>query len=246
MKTSNKLLLGMLLVIIVTIVFLMVSLKHKIDSKAIKGDENIIEITKSLNRFSKISIARKVQVFYRQGETYSCKIEADSNLINSIEILVTDGVLEIDVNDIIMSQKPINVYLSGKHINEISLKEGGRFESVDFINEPCITIFEDGGAYLFLKGNFDTLHVKSNNGATANFTGTCNVFQLESNAGSIVNADSLLVQHGSIISNMGAISNISVEKTMNIAASTGAIINYTGNPEIIKQAISTGAQLSKK
>ena len=131
MKTSNKILLTALAVVIVFIIAVAINFKVKLKDYIIEGDGNIITQEQTFEPFDKLIIEGGLSIEYILGESNILIIEADSNLMQNIETSLIDKTLKIKNNT--SSRKQVNCKLTAPMVEEIIVSSGAKLISKDTI-----------------------------------------------------------------------------------------------------------------
>jgi len=243
MKTSNKILIILLSVIIISIISIEVVVSKRIHSLACFGNNKVVKVSKEISPFSSIKVSNHIHVFFTQGNSFKSIVEADSNLIDEVKISVEDSTLNIFADGFILSKNPLNVYVEGSTLSKISLQNRGKLEIKGLDQRKTVSVYKENGTELFLRGYLDTLNVHANNGSVANIEGTCKVYNVEANNGCRIYADSLTADIANFNLNNGSVGHMHVLKNMSVSANNGSVINYAGMPNIKTQQIHSGSQL---
>ena len=196
------------------------------------GNKNIITDERNLSFFDKIEISGSAEVIFHSSAEYRAVVTVDSNLSEYLETTVRNGVLiirEKPGHDYVFTKETVDVYCP--NITDISLSGSGRFDTIDKIAAPKISINISGSGKI--SGN-----VECNNIIIA-ISGSGSV----SIAGNTENADIIISGSGSLNGTEFPISNCSinlsgsgkadifVNKNLDVKLSGSGIITYRGNPQ---------------
>lgn len=94
---------------ILLLVFLSTTIILAQKKEKISGSKSITTKNKNIKNFSAIEVEDNIQVSLERGEFPEIKIEADDNLIDIIDIEVTDNVLHISTSKKIIKHKSLKV-----------------------------------------------------------------------------------------------------------------------------------------
>ncbi|MEN3324012.1 head GIN domain-containing protein [Mariniflexile soesokkakense] len=106
----------------------------------IKGNREVIEVYDNLNAFNEIEIADDLEVNIMQTLSEGYRLKADSNLISSIKFEVVDSVLKIYTSNKITSSKSLEIYVTCKELNKITLKNDAELNGQNNINGTDLTL----------------------------------------------------------------------------------------------------------
>ncbi|MDY0349158.1 MAG: DUF2807 domain-containing protein, partial [Tenuifilaceae bacterium] len=181
MKTSSKILLTALAILVVFMATVPITLKVKLKDFIIEGDGNIIVQEQILEPFDKLIIDGAISIEYVLGESNILAIEADSNLMQNVEISVINNTLKIRRTS---GRKHFTGTLTAPMVSGITLSSGAKLSSKDTIQIQTLDFSVNAGGSLVLVGNIDTIASAINAGAKVTLAGTCKVMKVSLNAGS--------------------------------------------------------------
>lgn len=160
----------------------------------IRGNGHIEEQSRALSGFNAITSISSVDVYVKQGNTFSVVVRADDNLFNYIKTEVKNNTLIISVTRNIWRAKTLEVYITMKNLQKVVLTGSGDFyckspfttQNLQFI----LTGSGDAKATLEAKnvqvkvggsGNVDVSGIRGNLGIEVNGSGdvTATGLQLE-------------------------------------------------------------------
>jgi hypothetical protein len=250
MKTSNKLLIGLFALIILSITIIIFMVTNQV--KAIGfGNETFTKkgyatLNPQLKYFNKLEVSNKIKVQYTQGSIQKVSLKVDSSLLDDLEVKVVDSKLIINSNShSFWKDLKIEVEITNDSLNEIDLSSGVVFKAMNELKIYKLSCDASAGAIIKANGTFNDLKLELSAGAIAELSGKCNFLYVEASAGAIVKANDLNTSNGKIDGSAGAIINISVSDNIDVDGSAGTIIHCKGSPKTNKMDISSGAQFSK-
>jgi len=95
----------------------------------VRGNGVIEEQTRALSGFNAISSTGSVDVFVKQGNSYSVVVRADGNLLNYIKTEVRNNTLVISVTKNIWHVKTMEIHITMKTLQKVELSGSGDFYS---------------------------------------------------------------------------------------------------------------------
>jgi hypothetical protein len=113
----------------------------------VRGNGVIEEQTRALSGFNAISSSGSVDVFVKQGNTYSVVVRADGNLLNYIKTEVRNNTLIISVTRNIWHAKTLEVHITMKALQKVVMSGSGDFY--------CKSPFSVQNLQLILSGSGD-------------------------------------------------------------------------------------------
>lgn len=243
MKTSNKILLTALALLIVFIAAVAITFKVKLKDFIIEGDGNTIVHEQTIEPFDKLIIDGAISIEYVLGESNTLTIEADSNLIQNIEISQSDKTLKIKRSK--SNRKHIMGTLTAPMVNDILLSSGAKLVSKDTIQAQTLDFIVNAGGSLSLIGNFETITSTINAGAKATLAGTCKVMKVSLNAGSELKSLKMDTDFLSIKANAGSNANVN-SKELEVSATSGSVIRYNEGAIFKKMETSSGGYVQSR
>lgn len=100
----------------------------------IKGNKEVVEVYENLNSYNEVVISDGLEINIMQAVTEGYRLKTDSNLINTIKFEVIDSVLQIYTSSKITSSKSLEIYLTCKGLNKITLKNDSELNGQNVIN----------------------------------------------------------------------------------------------------------------
>jgi hypothetical protein len=135
------------LIITVAVILLSFNLNAQKKEK-IKGNKEVIEVNNSLYAFNEVEISDGLQVNIMQSTSEGYRLKTDSNLINTIKFEVVDSVLQIYTSSKIASSKSLEIYLTCKELNKITLLNDAELIGQNVINgEDLLIVCFDGSKF---------------------------------------------------------------------------------------------------
>ena len=107
---------------------------------------NIIQKEVSVKPFTKILVWERTKVYIQQGEEQKVVVETGENLMNDIQVNVTNGKLEIHNNNscnLIRDYEVTKVYITSPNITEIRSSTGYLIESIGVLRYPSLTLLSE-------------------------------------------------------------------------------------------------------
>lgn len=245
MKTSNKLLLGLFGLILLTITIVMVFVKsefHKVGGTPHAGNGKQTEELRDVAKFNQIEVESMIKVNYTQDNLQRVIVKADSNLIRFVVSEVRNGKLFLYTREKLDLEEPIQVDVTTDSINAIKLTAGGIFGTTRKMHVTKLVGNALAGAIFDVEGEFNDLNVEMSAGCVANFKGKCKKLVVSCTAGSVFNADNLIAEFGTISASAGAVMNVNVTSEISVDANAGSIIKCSGKAHTKNINLSSGAQ----
>jgi hypothetical protein len=240
MKTSNKLLLGFIFAIfLLTGWFLVTAKKYTFDNAEHALSENIISINNNLESFQILNVSGNFEVQLIQGDEEKIEISGDERVLENVTTELNDGVLSLNNNTKQYSLSPVNVILHFKQINEMNFLEGVAFFSHDTIHGNNLSLKNSAGSSGFLTLKVQNLNIHSNLGSSLQIQGNVYFLEIDGSSGAEIDASKLISQNCNVTNTSESIVNVNVTQTLEADVSSGAMLKYSGAPNITKFTTST-------
>ncbi len=211
----------------------------------VKGDGNVVVKKRKIsNDFARIKVSRGLHVFITKSNKMSLEVEADENLHELITTEVRNGTLVITATKNIRWASAKNIHLSVENINEILVSSGAEVSSENTITASKLRIDASSGSQVKLHVKVTELVCETSSGAMIRLNGRAKDFSVHSSSGSNINAYELDSKNCEANASSGSGIKVNVSNDFDGNASSGANINYTGNPKIVKKSKSSGGSIS--
>ncbi len=232
-------------VILLTVIFISVILSSCIFTGSIEGNGKVVEETRDLGDFDKISVTRGMNVYISQGGSQKVVVKADENLLDVIETSVSDGILKVSCNRGIRKAGSNKVLVTVPNIDLLKTTAGSNVFADDTLHLKTLEIKSTAGSNVKLLLNAEELYVSAMAGSNISLNGTSEAFNAKANSGSNVKAGDLHTTNCDLKASSGANIWINVSKELSAKVSSGANVFYYGNPEATNIEKSSGGNVIK-
>ncbi len=110
---------------------------------------DIVQTEVAVDSFTKITVWERTQLLVQQGEVQKVVVETGENLINDIELTVSEGRLQIHNNNacnVTRDYGITKVYVTSPNITEIRSSTGLTTESIGVLRFPKLTLLSEDQA----------------------------------------------------------------------------------------------------
>lgn len=128
---------------------------------------DIIQEEFDVSNFTKVVVYERVQLIIEQGDDQRVVVETGANLLNDIELSVSDNRLEIINNNgcnVVRDYGITKVFITVPNLNEIRNSSGIEIKSIGKLVFPSVRLLSDDADNIdqfHIDGDFD-LHLESN------------------------------------------------------------------------------------
>jgi hypothetical protein len=245
MKTSNKLLLGFLAVILITTTALIGTVKYYSHTMNIVQSGEIVTESRPVTAFTKLKAEKGIHVFLTANASPALELKGDKNLLKNIETTVEDGELYIKIPFNTDSHPVLEAYVSMDSVEALDFSTGSSLDCNGVIKSGKLQLTFSTGATCKIEIASAETSLHCSTGAVIELNGSTESFQLHSSTGAVVNASDFVAHNGIIEGNTGSVMNINVTGEIDAILSTAAIVKCMGNPVNKSINITTGAVFNK-
>lgn len=245
MKTSNKILLGALILVVLGMTLSAAYLKTNVLGDVVQGDGNVVQEDRPVEAFDKIEIGGNFKVYFTQESPSKLVVSADNNLMEYILSEVVDGELRIYSKNRIQSRN-IQLDISSSDIRQITAAAGANVIGRNPITTPQLTLIGSAGGQLDLEAMVEQLIVNLSAGSRATLSGQADEAEYEASAGSRLSAYDLEAKRVDASGSAGSTLEVNATESLSAEGSAGTGIYYAGTPVINELNLSAGAAIHQR
>jgi hypothetical protein len=194
-----------------------------ISFNGVRGEGSLVTETREAAAFDGIDVGGGMHVRLSIGSPQSVTLEAEQNILDILDVVVSDGTLSIDNRDSYSTSKGVTLTIVVPELTAVSLS-GGADGRVTALNADRLTVDVSGGAQLDVTGEVTSLDVTASGGGKAYL-------------------DTLSAQTVTIDASGGAQARIKASERVTGDASGGASVRVTGDASV-NVSVSGGATLN--
>jgi ribosomal protein S4E len=212
---------------------------------SIKGNGNVVEETRELGEFSKISVSRGMNVYISQGTSSKVVVKADENLLKVIDTYVDHGTLKVTALKGIRNATSNKVYVTVTDLENIKSTSGSNIFSEDSLKLGNLEIKSTAGSNIRLSLESGELSVSASAGSNIFLNGTAKSVNIKASSGSNIKAGDLQSENCDAKVSSGANIWIKVQNGLTAKASSGGNLFYSGEPNPLRVTKSSGGNIIK-
>ncbi len=244
MKTSNKILLITLGIILGFMLAGLIITRTMIFSSITNGDGNVTETERQVEPFASIKINGNYKVNFTQSDIQSVMVVADENLLEFIKTDVTGNELVIRSSQPIRSSNDLLVEVKAPRLERVEANAAARFYTQGPLTQKELSVLSNAGALIDIEGTFTQVIANQNAGSRIELRGQTDKFKATSNAGGTIDATDLESQSAVVNANAGGDIRLNTQR-LEATANAGGSIRYIGNPIIEAVNTNAGGSISK-
>ncbi len=210
---------------------------------SIIGSNRLVE-TKNLiiDPFSEIQLKTSGNIYITQGKETSLKIRTDDNILANLETLVSYGKLVIKPKSfkILKPKQPIDIYVTMQDVRKLSIFGSGRIDSSNPLKVANLYLNIIGSGNINLNIDVEKLETDISGAGNVFLKGIASNHICTISGSGSLRADDLESDKSNIIISGAGISDVWVQKNLDIKISGSGNVLYKGNPQVSKIISGTG------
>lgn len=247
MKTTNKILIGLFVLILIGITVFLIALRIQVKSAVfVEPSGNIVTKAIDVTTFTGIDASGNIKLQVRQGSSHEVTVRADDNLMEYVITEVNNDVLKVSLRAWGGKDATIEVDIELVDIGSLLASAGARVHAENVLRGQILDHAVNSGAQSVLQIDFDKLELVVGSGAETLIGGRVREMIARNSGGGLLNAAALEAEKVKLNSSSGAQSDLFVTESLEVRASSGSVVNYTGNPLQREVSSSSGAQVNPR
>ena len=249
MKTSNKLLVGLTGILLLTIIGLMIFVRvNLIPIEAIKPSGNVVKETKTFQPYASLSLNGPFAVELIKGGN-TLEIEGDEAFLQKMEIKNEEDRLSISIAEQNTIDKikagMIKLKLGYGDLQRISVSKVSAVISSDTIRTTKLYLSAVGSARIDLKVDAQRITARASGSGMITINGQTEELEAYSSGSADIYADKINCQNAKIRSSGSSEIHVNAMRSFDMNAVGSSEISYRGDGEVIKQSRSGAGRIRK-
>ncbi len=212
----------------------------------VKGNGKVITQERNVSeKFTEIRGSAGLDIYLIQGNEYKIEVEADENLQQFIETDITNGKLHITTSENIGWSKAKKIYVTFIEVNTIEASSGADVVGKSMIKSETLSLKSSSGADLEIEVFSKDISAQTSSGAEIKVAGKASSLVAKASSGSELDAKDLTVVSCTAEASSGAEIKLNVKEFLDANASSGADIQYVGNPTSVNANKSSSGSVKK-
>ncbi|HSO89497.1 MAG TPA: head GIN domain-containing protein [Draconibacterium sp.] len=208
--------------------------------------------TRQVSNFKGIKVSTGIDLYIKMGTTEEVKIVADDDVIDDLITEVKDGTLRIYMKQ---SNNWFNwnsgnqtrkAYVTVKELESIDASSGSDVKSENTLKGEELKVSASSGSDVELDVYYKNVWVDTSSGSDAKLSGKTKTLNAEASSGSDIKAQDLESSICKVKVSSGSDATVNVTDELYANASSGADVNYYGNPQIKDIDESSGGDVSQR
>jgi hypothetical protein len=249
MKTSNKLLLSLLVIFLIAITAFIGTAKHfhrKGVANTVKGDSNRSSEIRTVNDYTGIKIKGRIEVQLMQGQERKTEVNAAKNIVPLITTEVVDGILTIETKSRLDEEERVNVFITVPSIQSLDMSDGASIETTGNFTGDNLTINSSSGSNGQLNLQYKSLNCELSSGSELDIDGNAEKAMLKASSGAHIEAGDMITKTCSVETHSGANATVHASQELTASVNSGSVLNYRGDPAKTNINSSSGGTIRKR
>ena len=208
------------------------------------GSGHIISETRELSSFEKIELEGSGNVYIKQGDGHSVKVETDDNLMEFIITKVEGSTLYLTTDGNLCPEK-LNFYVYVNDLSGVKIEGSGDVFSDDGIKADEFEIEIQGSGDVKMELSANELECEIDGSGDIALKGFAGKTSLEVNGSGALDLEKFESESVSVSINGSGDCKIHVTKSLTARVNGSGDIKYTGNPENVNTSVNGSGDIIK-
>ncbi len=236
-------------IIVTTVVALMfTACKFDLDlGNGLDGDGNVVTENRNNDTpFTGIEISRGLELEIEQSNEKSITVVADKNLQQHISTDIAGGILTItsDVNIDNASSKKVIVKIP--NITSLQASSAAQIRNNGTIKGQNIGLSTSSAGEMKISIEAENVTAETSSGSSMQLRGKALKLETNTSSGSSIDAEELLANDVISEGSSGSVTDVHPLVSLKADVSSGAVVNYSGNPKTVSKEATSGGSVNKQ
>ena len=214
--------------------------------ETVSGNNNVITTEREPGNFSGLKVSTGIDVYLKQGDKTSLKIEADENLHEYIITEVKGDILHIYTIANIRKASEKKVYLTMKEIRSLRATSAGDIIGETPVKTDDIEINVSSAGDIKLELYTGKVNIQISSSGNVTLSGEAGTLDAELSSAGNLNAFDMKVKKAEITVSSAGDADVFVTENLHARASSAGNIHYTGDPKHIDVQSSSAGRVHKR
>ena len=189
---------------------------------------------RAVSDFSSLDISGAFKVYMRTGDKCALTVVADKDIINDVEHSVSDGELEVELDQEWWNSNntDIELYITVKKLEEIDISGACIIKSKNTLIGNNIIIDASGASKIYLDVDCNVLDLDLSGASKLTLEGNCKKFNVDASGASAIYAADLQSEIVNLEASGACKAEVHATKYLDIEASGASKVRYKGNPTV--------------
>jgi hypothetical protein len=201
--------------------------------RTVRGNGNVVSENRRTESFTSIHVSSGIDVYLRQGDNESVKVEADENLQEYILTEVRGGSLHVYTEANIREAERKRVYVTMKNITSIRTSSAGDVKGESKIKCDRLKLSASSAGNINLDVTANEINVDISSSGDITLGGKTDFLEADLSSAGDLNAYDMEAKEANISASSAGDADVFVTDKITARASSAGDINYRGNPKYI-------------
>ena len=217
--------------------------------KAIKGTGGIVDETRSLEPFNELELNGMINASFKQVKSTALDkvvVSAQENLLPYIKTTVDNGLLIINIERTIRTDKDVLVEIYGHPFRSLVVNGSGDVKSDERIMLQKLYLESNGSGDVSLDLEAKSIEVELNGSGDVSFSGSTDYLELVSNSSGDLNTIEMRSFEVDVLSNGSGDVSAYAKESFDVEINGSGDVYHMGKAELTKSLNGTGLLKTKK
>jgi hypothetical protein len=214
--------------------------------KTVHGNNKVVTKEREAGSFSGIKVSTGIDVYLKQGNNQSIRVEADENLHEYILTEIEGDVLHVYTEANIRDAGEKKVYVTMKEISSVKATSAGDVIGETPVKTDEIEIDASSAGDIKLEVYAKDIEVDISSSGDVTLTGEADVLEADLSSAGNLNAADLKVREAEVNVSSAGDADINVTEKLQARASSAGDVHYSGNPKYVDAHSSSAGSIHKR
>ena len=212
----------------------------------IRGEGPTVTKTLNVDKFDGVGLTFSGDVYLRQGNTQSVKVEGQENIINNIVTDVQDGYWKIKFDRPVRNHDPIKVYITVPTLRKAAISGSGDLKSDGgFTNLSNLELGISGSGNIDFDAEAESIIAKISGSGDIDLEGKADEAEVRISGSGDIQAYGLKAQNCEVRISGSGNCQITAEERLDVRVSGSGDVYYKGRPRINSKVSGSGDLISR-
>lgn len=205
----------------------------------VSGSGTIVESTPDIEPFTSLAVGSAFEVTLQTGDDTSLVVRIDDNLVDRLDVGVSDGELFIGLDGGVRSATlEADLTVPADSLESITLDGAASLSGVEPVTSPRLSAQLSGASRAFLVTHVDELDVSASGASVASIGGDARTLIAEADGASSLRLDQLDATTARVEAQGASTVEVTVSGDLVARASGASTVRYSGDPDTVERDVS--------
>lgn len=211
----------------------------------VSGSGTIVESTPEVTPFDSVEVTAAFEVTLRVSDRHEVVLRTDDNLLELVEITVTDGRLSLGAErGVRHATLEAEMTVPADGLRDITLDAAASMTSIEPLTPDQLSLRASGASRAFLVVDVPSLDIEAESASVVNVRGTTETVAVEADGASTARLDQLEAENAEVDAEGASRVGLRVTGGLTARAEGASTIRYAGNPTSVDQQASGASSVA--